>query len=1255
MTTLQIHAYDWEIKDKYGEDDQTVIFCWTLDQYSTPYLLRINNFPVFCYIELPLFVRNKFFKWDKYLVGDLISHINSLLKDNQKILKGDFIQAQKIYYYQGSRTHPFIRVYFTNLQSMRNCKYVLNNAINTRWGWMKCNILEDQITVIRKLLTLQNVKYSGWFSVKGTKVDDEFKISTLENEYIINWQTMKPIEDDVCKDWLSAPGVLSWDIECYSDNHLAMPDKYNINHVAYMISAIYKKYKDYHTIKRYGIIIGDCNHIPHDKLAHCHLIHVKDECELVDEFGKIVLETDPEILVGYNILGFDYPYLNHRIKIQIKDWPKMSRIIGEVPEMKTSSWKSSAYGINVMNTLHIAGRISVDLLPIIKRDEKLDTYTLNNVCKYFINKEKYDVSPKEMFVYYEQMSKAIAQFQINPCQEHFDELQRCKKKTTKVMRYCIQDSELVLELMENRDVWVGLTELSNIVGVTIVDIFTKGQQIRCLSQLYDLASRKNYVINQREIIELMFSGGAVKDPIPGLYDNIICLDFKSLYPSIMQAFNICYTTFVHPDHEKDIKDEDCHVIEFDQEEEIIKKVKKLDEDIEVDIESDDEKEAETDLDDDNKKEVKTTHIVHHKFRFFKHKEGLLPLLVKNLVAERNAVRRKQKNEKDPQKWTILEKRQWALKISANSFFGFLGVREGAKLACMEAAMSITAKGRDLIGQVSTYLHDKYNAKIVYGDSVTADTPILCKLHNKIFYQPINQLPCYGYYKFDEKEYSLPVEGLEVWSDDGFTKINKIIRHKTNKKIYKVITHSGVVNVTEDHSLLDQYKNKIKPIDINQNTILLHHNLPKITKYNTLIKSNLNEMINNIDNVTNIELAEYFLCVYDQGLYIDIQINNRHHYEYTLFSNNDTLLQQQNQIIKIIELANDNDYVYDLETENHHFAAGIGRLIVHNTDSVMVDLNIKDSRQCQYWGELLSQEISGVKKGQPLPGEPFNTTKKHEKDVPGLFFSPLEMEFEKAMRLFCIKKKKYAAYLIDDDGTFIKKVKRNAKGEVIEVLDELEMLKKGIVLARRDNNLFLKTLYSHILNGIMNRGHFKDAICALIDTVIKLTTNQIDYKELKSTRELGAHYKQPSFFMKVFSDELRKKNKIVNPGDRLEFLVIENKDAELVGQKMVLVSDYIEALSTDQPYVIDYLHYIEKVLINPIDQLISIGFADYLQKLQHIKYKPPHKRHFLYLTQPTEFILHLVKNKVDLLEFKKMLLHHIDLVDQPKQIKYNIIN
>lgn len=1611
---LQVHAYDWIIKDKYGDNDQTVIDCWALDKDSNPYLLSIHNFPVFCFIELPFFNQyRREIRWTMENAQVIVTKINTLLHNDGKILKSELLDLQKLYYYQGDRKTKFLRVFFNNIHAMKQCKYKLDNAIHTEMGLMKLEMHEYEIDVVRKLLSLKNVKYSGWFEVDARLVQEELKISTLPREYRINWTSMTSISEEITKEWETRPGVLSWDIECYSDNPLAMPNRFHAKHVAYMISALYKKYKDPTSFKRYGIIIGNCNQIPKEKLENCEIIQTKDECEMVNAFGRVIMETDPEILVGYNIFSFDYPYLDHRIKRECHPWPKMSRLIGEVPYIPVSKgWHSNAYGHTDNKILQMSGRISIDLLPVVKRDYNMDTYTLNAVCLKFIQKEKNDVSPKQMFLYYEEMQDAIKNYKENPTKDNKEVLERAVKNTTEVMEYCIKDSELVLELMEALDVWVGLVELSNIVGVTIVDIFTKGQQVRCVSQLYNLATSMGVVINKKLNETYHYKGGKVQDPVAGLHENIICLDFRSLYPSIIDAYNICYTTLVAKEHMDYVPDEECNVFEFDQDEEVGEGEKK---------EDDDERGEDEDpiIFKKRKKKVVITKNVQYKFKFYKNKVGLLPMLVRNLVAQRNAVRKVQGQEKNPHIKMVLEKRQLALKVSANSFYGFLGVREGGKLPCIEAAMCVTARGRELITFVAKHLEDKYGARVIYGDTDTihGSTPILFRMNGnveegtagQVAYIQIKDLIKYGTPKEQDaydcdkqndcgKQYFyIDMQHIEVWTDKGWSKIKYLMRHRNTKRMYRVLTSTGVVDVTEDHSLLNPEGEEVTVNDVNVGSALLHKDLPiklnqsdiinnipletawvwgffmaegtscserhtsglknivsmsnidinllehvkkylkiaepdydfkiddtmlssnvyklnvRMVKAATLTKPNkpkpltmiakkftsmfytdrdeyikthiktdkgkaykkvpdqilmanddikrafLNgwyagdgditclisnksithrtnmkaklfdneetfkdihafvktitnhdsynklidllshtditkleskistkitatnkvkyvltngiktllmyecypELIKNYDNTlsgqkfrNNFSLKEAIVDNFithfmdDIILFVHNILNklvnlealdnkSRLIYQYIMYvkKNNDIITdmidyvadikyhlynaveiekhqlklnyctldykttygrfdivgqigaaglyyvcnalglnvymndqksteevnrniyrltykesREENADIikKIIPLGVLDEDVFDIETENHHFAAGPGRMIVHN--SVMVDLHIKDSKECQYWGELLAQEISGVKAGELLPA---SKTERHLVDVPGLFPPPLGTEYEKGMRLFCIKKKKYAAYLIGKDGSFKKRVIKDSNGVIVKELDELEMLKKGIVLARRDNNALLKDTYLKILHLIMNAGTFKQAFIILMDTIVQLKENKVDHMLLKSSRALGAHYKSESNFMHIFANELRKQGKLVNPGDRLEFLVIEKEGNPLVGYKMVLLCDYVDSLKSETPMKLDYIHYIQKVLKNPIDQLFEIGFGVYLDKFKNITYTPARKRNAIYLTNPCKMVFHMMENGLDIIKFRNTVINYINYVENPIQL--NVIN
>ena len=1157
---VEIHAYDWTIRDKNIDDDHVAIHCWGLDQNSVPHLLRFTTFPAFCYVELPKIVRAREYTWRSSSVSEFMRLLNKFLR-NDAPYDYDFVKAKKTYYYRGERVSPMIRLRFHNLQAMSHCSKLLNNPLKTdEWGFIKCNVWEDSVSIVRKLLTVRKVRYSQWFSVTAKRVEPDLRISTLEHEYIAQWDTMYPIPPDRCKAWSTKPGVLAFDIECYSNNHRAMPDKYNSRHVAYMISCIYQRYQTPSTRRRYGIIIGDCKHIPSDKLTNCEIIKVDSEYDMIIAFGKIVNDTDPEIVTGYNILGFDYPYLDHRIKRRLNEWPCMGRISGERSYMTSKSWSSGAYGHQSINILQMEGRISIDLLPIIKRDYKLDKYDLNTVCRKFINKTKHDISAPEMFLIYEDfvvaqenLKRLNQETELNPSlkldsthllaiNQAEDTLEHAKEETTKVMEYCIQDSELVIELMENINVWVGLIEMSNIVGTTIVEIFTRGQQVRCMSQLYNLAAELGYVLDSRDSPGFKFAGGFVHEPIPGLYDNIICLDFASLYPSIIMAYNICYTTLVPPELEDSVPDIDCNIIEFDQEETINEPVINNSEDCELD--NDNEEEVFQELTEDNKKEkiVKK----HYRFKFYKGKEGLLPQLVRKLVAERRLVQKQMAQIKDELK--ILEKKEDILLILADYFNGSLTVNTVKEAEVKvknvtnenEAAELITAAKHELV-IAQLFSVESTNKRLNDAIEVKPPTPPTPEcLIELIRYE----LRIAKFYESDDKEsLSMILDELKETSEE---RIKQIASYKIQLVVMDRRQLALKVSANSFFGFLGVQNGGLMP--------LIEAAMSITAKGRELIG----------------EVREYIEKKYQ------------------------------------------------------------GVQIYGDTDSVMMMLpHIKDGKECNYWGKRLAQEISGIK-----PGDKDCDDVLWPEGRQGLFPPPLAMEFEKAMRLLCLKKKKYAAFLIGKDGNFKTEDILDKLGNVIG--SRLSMLKKGIILARRDNNAFLRKTYTSILDVIMNKGDLYTALSLLIDSIQKLSDGKIPYEDLVSIRELGSNYKSDSFFMKVFSDDLKKAGKIVNPGDRLDFVIVEDPTAVLLGHKMRLTEQYLESLNSDKPEKIDYNYYIEKVLMNPINQLFEVGFKSEISQLNYISYKPTNRHKAIHLDRPMQVILKLRERGYNMTEFKELV-------------------
>ncbi len=258
-------------------------------------------------------------------------------------------------------------------------------------------------------------------------------------------------------------------------------------------------------------------------------------------------------------------------------------------------------------------------------------------------------------------------------------------------------------------------------------------------------------------------------------------------------------------------------------------------------------------------------------------------------------------------------------------------------------------------------------------------------------------------------------------------------------------------------------------------------------------------------------------------------------------------------------------MYDLETENHHFSVGPGNLVVHNTDSIMITLKDVNGSNCNQIGRDLAKEVSDML-NQP----------------------PLKMEFEKAMRAIIFKKKKYASYLYSDSGKF----KLDKKGEKV-------MLYRGIPLARRDNCAWIRDTYYALLINILDGKSIASSYGIILESVIRIADGKAHPKEVSIIKTLGSDYKVGcNSSMKVFGEELNRMGKPIQPGERLEYVVVEDAEKRTrVGEKMRLIEDYIDSLKNEEMVEgIDTLYYIGKLLQNPIDQLFYTGYISILKKM-----------------------------------------------------------
>ena len=1077
MQEIIQHSYDIDIEDG---DKNTNIHIWCLNRNSESVLIRIEDYLNFCYIELPLIVNNKPYKWNDYNVRHVIDYIKFVLKDNPPLCF-EFLFKKKLYYYQEDKKYPMIYIGFKTVASMKYCEYIFRKERNIRnIGTLSIKVWETNINCVRKLFTIKNIKYTQWFKISAKEVpnDAENRISIpTVKEYIGKWETIEPIDNE---GWLTHPKVLAFDIETYSDNHKALPNELNAKHVVYLNSLIYQRIGDPKSRKQYIIIMGECNPI-----EGVTILHAKTEYDIVQHMANVINELDPDIISGYNILAYDYPYLNIRIKTKMLDWPHMGRLLYKNPVMITKKWSSNAYGYNKIYNLKLEGRITLDLLPIIKRDYKLDKYTLDFVSNYFLKKGKHDVKPVEMFEIYEELSKAESEYKKYPkVIKSIINFQKAKTKMTKVAAYCVQDSCLCVDLFEKLNIWIDRIELSSILGVTITELSTRGQQIRTLSQIYNIASSE-YVLDKREKIKTSFEGGFVYNPIPGIYDNIICLDFSSLYPSIIMAYNICFTTLISPDLENKIKDSDCNIAEVA----ISTSTSTSDESVETEgpIEGYEYKEEE--------KTVDVSKLVNTKYRFIKKefRDGIIPRLVRNLVNERKSVKEKIKN---------------------------------------------IQRKIDKLNSLKQYINSLKEIK--------------------------HDIP----QTFKESKLDIPQTTKETIEE---TKLD-IQQKNTFDLIKSKIIELDLQNIIKEESISsinDFINSKFAELDL-QNTIL--------DKRQNALKVSANSTFGFLGAQSgSMPLIEGAASITSLGRKLINQVNDYIKYKYN------------------------------------------GTIVYGDTDSSMFDLHIKDPKECNKIGRKISLEITGSPEKRDAKGNIIQPS------IKGLFPPPLAIEFEKAMRIFSIKKKKYAYYVIEEDGSF----KKDNDGNYI-------INKKGIVLARRDNCKYLKEQYSTLLTNIMNKNSMKSSLDIIIKSCLDLLNNKVPLNKLSIIKELGSKYKNNSFYMKVFSDELRKNGKLVSAGDRLEYVVVKSNN-ESLGMKMRLLDNTDEIKEE-----IDFVYYIEHLLMNSLDQLFEIGYSSELNNYGNVNYKPKYlKTRSVNIKTPIKLIISIIN------DYNK----HFFSIDEKEKIKY----
>lgn len=633
-------ALTWEARD---DDEEHLISIFGKTKEGKSVCVTTSFMPYF-FVKLPKGVTQQrvqiiYNKIEKACPGCLVRY--------------NTIHRKDVWGFQNNEQFPYLQLFFKNLAARRMVAGRLRRPLPDES--LKLKIYESNLDPVLRLMHRTGIQSTGWldsgdecYQTNNAHVDIDLECR--------NWTTLKPVEDPE-----TAPFVVaSVDIECNSSTG-KFPDADIEGDACFQIAI---------SLCKFG------TDEPYDKTCLCYkktdpnlegsnIISYETEREMLEAFRDYLHEKDVDIITGWNIFGFDLEYLMKRAivtKCNLKFF-QMSKLRGHNCELTLKKLSSSALGDNDLKLVSMPGRFIFDLFHEVKKGYKLDSYKLDNVSKLYLGDNKIDMPAKEMFARYKEGDPV---------------------KLREVAEYCIKDTLLPHRLLSKLCILINLLEMAKATWVPLCYLVERGQQIKVFSQLTKKAREMGFMvptIQYGQLGDQGYEGATVLEAQKGAYYKpITALDFEGLYPSIMMAHNLCYSSLV-----MDPKYENVPGVEYET--------------FEIPVPSKVEGQPPTK-------------------RVCKFAQGV-PTLLPSILLELKQFRKQAKKDMAASTGALkamYNGKQLAYKISMNSVYGFTGASKGM-LPCVNIASTVTTKGRSMIDQTKEYVEKNFpGAKVRYGDT-----------------------------------------------------------------------------------------------------------------------------------------------------------------------------------------------------------------------------------------------------------------------------------------------------------------------------------------------------------------------------------------------------------------------------------------------------------------------------------------------------------------------------------------------------------
>ncbi|CCG81793.1 DNA polymerase [Taphrina deformans PYCC 5710] len=391
-----------------------------------------------------------------------------------------------------------------------------------------------------------------------------------------------------------------------------------------------------------------------------------DEKAMLHAFRSIFLSYDPDVVSGYDITSEAIPSILYRaLDLGLsKDFINLARcshvsLKTKRRQIYSGAWLKKERKMNATSNrehteLGCIGRLVLDLRTVIEREERLRTYTINESSAVIGGRTLEYLSDPVLYGLWNGDST---------------------DDRARLGDYCLHECSAALNIMRKHASLITYIELSRVTGLNFEDVVSRGQMRRFWGQLFRFCGARGVIVPAQSRGGGQMTQSALNYMPEVGYDTenpVVVLDFKSLYPSILIARNLCFSTEVRPG--------------------------------------------------DDFEGSSWTGFGGCKFVGSDVKEGIVPQILKHFLSERSKVKTLMKNATDPGMRIVLDGRQKAIKVCANAVYGFFGASE-SRLQNMAIADATITEGANLLEAAKQEIEKRYNTtnstkdiRVVYGDT-----------------------------------------------------------------------------------------------------------------------------------------------------------------------------------------------------------------------------------------------------------------------------------------------------------------------------------------------------------------------------------------------------------------------------------------------------------------------------------------------------------------------------------------------------------